>query len=144
MSMKKTTTSIPVEKKIIGATTTVNFPELDWHGVPARVDTGAATSSFHCSRVKLVEKEGTTFLSFCLDMKKGHSKTDILVRDFKEMTVKNSFGNSERRYVIKTVVEVAGRKVSTLLSLADRHKMSFPVLLGRRLLQGRFIVDVAQ
>ena len=142
MSMKKTTTSS--EKKITRATTTDSYPDLDWHGVPARVDTGAATSSFHCSRVKLVEKEGTTFLSFCLDMKKGHSKTDILVRDFKEMTVKNSFGNSERRYVIKTVVEVAGRKVSTLLSLADRHKMSFPVLLGRRLLQGRFIVDVAQ
>ena len=142
--MKKTVPSVPAEKKIIGATITVNFPELDWHGVPARVDTGAATSSFHCSRVKLVEKEGKTFLSFCLDMKKGHPKKDILVRDFKEMTVKNSFGNSERRYVIKTIVEVAGRKVSTHLSLADRHKMSFPVLLGRRLLQGRFIVDVSQ
>lgn len=129
---------------MIGATTTVNFPELDWHGVPARVDTGAATSSFHCSRVKLVEKDGTTFLSFCLDMKKDNPKKDILVRDFKEIMVRNSFGNSERRYVIKTVVEVGGRKVSTQLSLADRYKMSFPVLLGRRLLKGRFIVDVFQ
>lgn len=144
MSMKKKNPAVPPEKKIIGATATVNFPELDWHEVPARVDTGAATSSFHCSRVKLVEKEGTTFLSFCLDMKKETPKKDILVRDFKEMTVKNSFGNSERRYVIKTVVEVEGRKISTQLSLADRQKMSFPVLLGRRLLQGRFIVDVAQ
>jgi hypothetical protein len=141
--MKKAVLSLPAEKKTIGATTTVNFPELDWHGVPARVDTGAATSSFHCSRVKLVEKEGTTFLSFCLDMKKENPKKDILVRDFKEITVKNSFGNSERRYVIKTVVEVAGRRISTQLSLADRYKMSFPVLLGRRLLKGRFIVDVS-
>lgn len=140
--MKKTVSSVPAEKKIIGATTTVNFPELDWHGVPARVDTGAATSSFHCSRVKLVEKEGKTFLSFCLDMKKENPRKDILVRDFKEITVKNSFGHSERRYVVKTIVEVAGRKVKTQFSLADRYKMSFPVLLGRRLLQGRFIVDV--
>lgn len=141
--MKKKT-PVSAAKTTIGATATINFPDLDWHGVPARVDTGAATSSFHCSKVKVIERNGQTLLSFVLDMKKGGASKPILVSDFKERTVKNSFGQSEQRYIIRTMVEVAGRQVRTQFSLADRFKMSFPVLLGRRLLKGKFIVDVSQ
>lgn len=141
--MKKVAVPKVVEKGPIGATATINFPDLNWFNVPARVDTGAATSSFHCSKVKLIEREGKTLLSFVLDMKKEKAHIPILVSDFKEIRVKNSFGNSEERYVIRTVVEIDGRQIKTQFSLADRDKMTFPVLLGRRLLKGRFIVDVS-
>jgi len=43
--------------EIIGATDIADLPELGWHNVPVRVDSGEATSAIHCSRVKLVEKE---------------------------------------------------------------------------------------
>ncbi len=135
---------VSTEKKIIGATELVHFPELGWHDVPARVDTGAATSSIHCSRVKVIGKEGKRKLSFYLDVKNGAPKQVFSATDFKERTVRNSFGHTEKRYVIKTTIVVAGRKIRTEFSLADRQTMSFPVLLGRRLLKGRFIVDVSQ
>lgn len=142
--MKNLTVPISGDKKIIGATEIVRFPELGWHDVTARVDTGAATSSIHCSRVKVIEKDGKARLSFYLDVKKGAPKEAFSVSDFKERTVRNSFGQTEKRYVIKTVIVVAGRKIRTEFSLADRRKMSYPVLLGRKLLNGRFLVDVTQ
>lgn len=142
--MKKVPATIPGEKKIIGATETVSFPDLGWNEVPARVDTGAATSSIHCSRVKVIEKDGQPQLSFYLDVKKGAPRQAFSVTTFEERTIKNSFGQTEKRYVIKTTIEIAGRKVRTKFSLADRRQMSYPVLLGRKLLKGRFIVDVAQ
>lgn len=141
--MKNLIVPTSIEKKIIGATELVHFPDLGWHDVMARVDTGAATSSIHCSRVKVVEKEGKAMLSFYLDVKKGAPKQVFSVTDFKERTVRNSFGHTEKRYIIKTAIVVAGRKIRTEFSLADRRKMSFSVLLGRRLLKKRFIVDVA-
>lgn len=133
-----------MEKKIIGATVTVKFPELGWQEVPARVDTGAATSSIHCSVVKLVEKEGRKHLVISLDVRKGAPQESFLITDFKERFVKNSSGQKEKRYIIKTLVVVAGRRVRTQFSLADRCLMNYPVLLGRRLLKGRFLVDVSQ
>lgn len=141
--MKKAPTT-PNEKKTIGATETVSFPDLGWMDVPARVDTGAATSSIHCSRVRVVEKDGQPQLSFFLDVKKGAPRQAFSVATFEERIIKNSFGHTEKRYIIKTTIVVAGRKIRTKFSLADRRQMSFPVLLGRKLLKGRFIVDVAQ
>lgn len=142
--MKNLTVPVSAEKKIIGATELVHFPDLGWHEVAARVDTGAATSSIHCSKVKVVQKDGKAKLSFYLDVKNGAPKQVFSVTDFKERTVRNSFGHTEKRYVIKTAIVIAGRKIRTEFSLADRRSMSFPVLLGRRLLKGRFIVDVSQ
>lgn len=142
--MKRLTIPTSAEKKIIGATEIVHFPELGWKDVAARVDTGAATSSIHCARVRVVERGGKALLNIYLDAKKGAPQEVVSVADFKERTVRNSFGHTEKRYIIKTVIVVAGRKVRTEFSLADRCTMSYPVLLGRRLLKGRFLVDVSQ
>lgn len=133
----------PRSKKTIGATELVDFPELGWTAVSARVDTGAATSSIHCSDVALVNEGDQIILQFSLDSKHGAPRRTFSVVDFKDTLVKNSFGQIEHRYVIKTPVIVLGKKVMTQFSLADRKKMRFPVLLGRKLLKGRFVVDVA-
>lgn len=64
--------------------------------------------------------------------------------DFKERTIKNSFGARESRFVIKTRIQLFGRKFKTEFTLSDRGKMTYPVLLGRRALYDRFIVDVTE
>lgn len=135
--------SKPRTKLTIGASELVDFPELGWGAVSARVDTGAATSSIHCSKVELIKKGDQTILQFSLDSGHGAPRRTFSVSDFKDTLVKNSFGQIEHRYVIKTPVVVSGKKIITQFSLADRKKMRFPVLLGRKLLKGRFLVDVA-
>lgn len=134
----------PSKPEIIGATDYVDFPDLGWSNVPVRIDSGAATSSIHCSKVKVVKDGETPVLHFSLDTKKGAPAQSFSVTEFKEKLIKNSSGKSEKRYVIKTFIRLFGRKIRTEFSLANRTKMSYPVLLGRKLLNGRFIVDVSQ
>ncbi|SEJ21346.1 Uncharacterized conserved protein [Dyadobacter koreensis] len=135
-----------MKKKIelIGATDIVDLPELGWYKVPVRVDSGAATSSIHCAKVRLIKDGDDTRLCFYLDSKKGAPGQSFTVSDFKETVVRNSSGKEEKRYVIKTQITLFGRKIRTEFSLANRKKMSYPILLGRKLLKGRFIVDVSQ
>jgi hypothetical protein len=46
--------------------------------------------------------------------------------------------------VIKTKITIFGKKIRTEFSLANRRKMRYPILLGRKLLNKRFLVDVSQ
>lgn len=130
--------------EIIGATDILDLPELGWFNVPARVDSGATTSAIHCARVQLIHEDGGSLLRFYLDTKKGAPQQSYVVKDFKETVVRNSSGKEEKRYVIKTRITIFGRKIRTEFSLANRRKMQYPILLGRKLLKGRFIIDVSQ
>lgn len=130
--------------QIIGATDVVDLPDLGWYNVPVRVDSGATTSSIHCSYIRLIKDGEKQLLRFYLDTKKGAPKQSFLVTDFKERIVRNSSGKEELRYVIKTRITIFGKSIRTEFSLANRRKMRYPILLGRKLLKGRFIVDVAQ
>ena len=130
--------------EVIGATDIVDLPELEWYNVPVRVDSGATTSSIHCSRVRLIKEGEHTTLCFYLDTKKGAPQQSFSVREFKETVVRNSSGKEEKRYVIKTKITIFGKKIRTEFSLANRRKMRYPILLGRKLLKKRFLVDVSQ
>ncbi|SKC17620.1 ATP-dependent zinc protease family protein [Dyadobacter psychrophilus] len=129
---------------IIGATDIVDLPDLGWYDVPVRIDSGATTSAIHCSRVRLIKEGDKPQLCFYLDTKKGAPQQSFTVTDFKETIVRNSSGKEEKRYVIKTKITIFGKKIRTEFSLANRRKMRYPILLGRKLLKKRFLVDVSQ
>lgn len=57
--------------------------------------------------------------------------------------VKSSNGKSEDRIFVETVIELSGTKYNAELSLTDRKNMKYPMLIGRKYLQGRFLVDVS-
>lgn len=57
--------------------------------------------------------------------------------------VKSSNGKVEERYFIKSVIEIFGKKYKAELSLTDRKDMKYPMLLGRKFLKDKFIVDVS-
>jgi hypothetical protein len=58
--------------------------------------------------------------------------------------IKSSNGISETRYQI-VLPMIFGKKTYEIeLTLNDRAEMKYPVLLGRKFLQGKFIVDVSK
>jgi hypothetical protein len=133
-------------KKIIGRRETVDFPELGLFGMEVKIDTGAYTSAIHCNEVTLFEKEGREYLSF-VPLDPEHVQFDNRAVEsplYKTKQVKNSFGQTEERFVIKTKIAIYGEKYDVELSLADRSAMDFPVLLGRKALKRRFLVDVSK
>lgn len=46
-----------------------------------------------------------------------------------------------RRPVLEAVVKVGGKDFRTEVNIADRKNMAFPVLVGRNILTGNFLVD---
>jgi hypothetical protein len=136
----------PKEKKLIGRMEVVDFPELGLLHIDAKIDTGAYTSSIHCKNVKPVKKGEEDYVSFNLldHTHPLYHKKSFLLPVHKQKTVKNSFGQTQTRFVIKTKIMLLDKTYDIELALADRSKMDFPVLLGRRLLRRGFIVDVSK
>ena len=135
-----------VEKIVIGTVDEIDFTTMGLEDIPCKIDTGAQTSSLHCSKIRLIEKEGVEYLTFrVLDPShEQYSKKKFQFENFKERKIKNSFGNYEYRYVIRTQVKLFGRRISAEFTLADRGRMRYPVLIGKKLLLNRFVVDVSQ
>ena len=119
--------------KIIGRREIINFPLLNLFNIEAKIDTGAYTSSIHCKTITLINQQ----LEVVFDYNDKHTFSE-----FTRKKIKNSFGEMEERYVIKTIIQIARKKIHTTISLSDRANMRYPVLIGRRLLKNKFIVDV--
>src|SRR5690606_29903026 len=119
---------------IIGSTELIDFPRRKIYNVPAKIDTGADTSAVWASDISV--KRGK--LSFKLFGEGSEFYTGEVITlgrsSFTTTTVTNSFGESEERYKVKLSIVVCGRKIRAAMTLADRSKTSYHVLLGRRLL----------
>lgn len=63
---------------------------------------------------------------------------------YKLKKVKSSNGEVQIRPTIKVSVEFFGKKYKSVISLTNRADMKFPMLIGRRFLKNRFIVDVSK
>ncbi|MGQ0794398.1 MAG: ATP-dependent zinc protease family protein [Deltaproteobacteria bacterium] len=131
---------------IIGRKDKVDFPDLGLFDVEAKIDTGAYTSAIHCQNVEVVGSARERRVRFCLLDSSHPSYCDktLSLPIHAERRVKNSFGESEERFIIKTRILIFDRLIEAEFSLGDRSRMEFPVLIGRKLLYNRFIVDVAE
>lgn len=122
---------------VIGRNDIIDLPELGLFNLGAKVDTGAYTSALHYKKWKL--EDGVLHITF--ELEKGTEK-NIACKDFYQKVIRNSFGQAEKRYIIKTPVLIFGEEIMTEFSLSNRKSMRFPVLLGRKFLKGKFMVDV--
>jgi hypothetical protein len=141
--MKKKASS--KDLRVIGRTDIVDLPDLGLHNVDVKIDTGAYTSSIHCSRIKVLkEADGTEVVTFTIPGSKLHEKGihRFKVKDFEERSIRSSNGHLQKRFIIQSHIVVFGRRYQAEFSLADRSSMKFPILLGRQLLGKRFLVDV--
>lgn len=127
-------------KKIIGRLDKADFPTLDLIDIDIKMDTGAYTSSIHCH--KYYEEDGVLK---CLFYDKGHPNYNgkkILFKNFTTTKVKSSNGIVQMRYKVKTSIVIFQKKYRIDLTLNDRDDMKYPILIGRKFLMKKFIVDV--
>jgi len=131
-------------KKLIGRTEKADFPSLNLYQLATKIDTGAYTSSLHCHHIELGREK--KFVSFYL-LDPSHPEYNnrqftCPVEDVR--TIRSSNGAAEERIVIKTKIKLLDCLNNIELSLTDRSEMRYPVLLGRKFLRNKFIVDVSK
>lgn len=133
-----------MKKKItIGRKDKADFPDLEIKGIDVKVDTGAYTSAIHCHKIQIHMVGDKEVLKFTLldPSHPQYNKKEFTTDKYVEKRIKNSFGSAEKRFVIQTEIEIFGNRYPIELSLSERGEMKFPILMGRRFLMGRFIVD---
>lgn len=139
--MQKTSSKI-----VIGRIEKIDLPNLSLFNLDAKIDTGAYTSSLHCHKITTKQVDDKLWVYFYV-LDPDHPEYEE--RSFncpvhKIKSVKSSNGVIEERVIIKQVVKFFGRKGEIQLSLTNRAEMKNPVLIGRRFMADKYIVDVSK
>ncbi len=133
-------------KTVIGRKDKADFEKLNLFGIEVKVDSGAYTSSFHCHRIEKITKGGKEMIR-CNFLDPGHPQyheREFYFEDFKIRNVKSSNGMVEERFSIVTEIKIFNQNYPIELTLTEREEMKHPVLLGRKFLSKKFMVDTSK
>lgn len=136
----------PKELRLIGRVERVDFPEWELYDLAAKVDTGAYTSSLHCHHIEAAGRGQKRRVRFNL-LDPSHDAYNEKLFDlpiFDTRDVRSSNGQVQRRFIVQANIRMFNELMPIELSLTDRSEMRYPILLGRKFLQHRFVVDVAK
>lgn len=130
-------------KKIIGRRELISIMDLDLYDLDAKVDTGADSNALHCDDIYIDDNE---FVHFTLldEVHPSYHGKRMKMPLYKVKKVRSSNGELQERPSIKVSVNFFGKKYKTVISLTSRADMKYPMLIGRKFLSKKFLVDVSQ
>lgn len=131
------------KKIIVGRKEIISILDLELFDLDAKVDTGADSNALHCDDIHI---DDNNFVHFVL-LDEVHpsyhgKKMKLPLHEIKR--VKSSNGLIQERASIKVKVKFFGKEYDSIISLTDRSDMKFPMLIGRKFLSRRFLVDVSK
>ncbi len=130
------------ERQVIGWREMVGLPDLGIANLRAKIDTGARTSALHAVDLEVFEKDGAHWIEFHVPQPGKPRSKRCSARLVDERQIKNTSGVPEYRYVIETLLVFGKRHWHMEVSLADREKMEFDLILGRTAVRRRkLLVD---
>jgi hypothetical protein len=130
---------LPSEKGNTGEKITIGEVEdvllLPWRvRLPARIDTGAATSSLDARELKVKNN----IAEFKLPKKYGGMLLRLPVIDWLHI---RSAEFKERRPVVEITLCIGPKPIRTQVTLNDRSMVKYPLIVGRNILKDNFVVD---
>ncbi len=128
---------------VLGWREWVGLPGLGVEAIKAKLDTGARTSSLHAFRMQRFQKDGRAMVRFEVHpaQRSTRDARTVELEVLEERAVRSSNGREEVRPVVRTEVELSGRRWPIELTLSRRDAMGFRMLLGRQALRRRVLVD---
>lgn len=121
----------------------VALPDLGVDAIKVKVDTGAATSAMHVMNLRVVTVDGLQVARFNVHPRQRKRLPSIAAEaPIVDMRlVRSSSGDEELRPVIRTRIELHGKRWPIEITLTRRDQMTFRMLLGRKAVRRRFVVD---
>ncbi len=134
------------EPTVVGWREWVSLPQagLDW--VKAKIDTGARSSAIHAFDLEAFERDGAAWVRFSVHpwQRSDDDRVDLELPVLDSREVRSSNGQVEQRYAVQLDVVLAGRTITTVMTLSNRDEMGFRMLIGREALERGFLVDSAR
>jgi len=131
------------QRKVIGWREWVALPELGIEKLKCKIDTGAKTSALHAFYVAPFEQEGKRMVRFGVHPNQNDRETAVecVAEVFDVRSVTDSGGHREERYVIRTPLRLGADTFLAEITLTNRDSMTFRMLLGRRAMAQRYVVN---
>lgn len=126
---------------VIGSTEYVDVAHIK--GIPAKIDTGADSSSIWASHIR-VTKDGVLHFRLFDEGSPFYTGKSFKRKDFRVAVVRNASGHEQIRYRTHLILKLKGRRIKVLFNLSNRSNNNFPILIGRRSIVNKFLVDVAR
>jgi hypothetical protein len=131
----------PIVSTEVGWCELIHIPSLGIANAHAKMDSGAATSSIHATRIVPMERGGEQWVSFLFRAAAGEPSVRMEAKVIERRKVRSSNGKEQIRYVIRAKMCLGAICWDGQLTLANRGTMAFPVLIGRRSLRRGFLVN---
>ncbi|CAN5206888.1 hypothetical protein BH23BAC2_BH23BAC2_13300 [soil metagenome] len=128
-----------MEKKVIGRFDKADFPLLNLENISIKIDTGAYTSSIHCENIQ--EIDDALHCTFLDEEHPLYNGKEFIFNDYDIVFVRSSNGIIQKRFQVQSTIKLFNKIFKISLSLSDRQEMRYPVLIGRKFLTKKFIVD---
>jgi hypothetical protein len=130
-------------KPVLGWREWVALPEFGITRIKAKVDTGARTSALHAFNLQTFEQGGERMVRFRLHpvQHRTDQVVECVARVVDERDVTDSGGHTEKRLVIRTIVQIGDDKRRIEVTLTDRDNMLFRLLLGRTAVRPTYVID---
>ena len=121
---------------VVGWREWVSLPTLGIDRIKAKIDTGARTSTLHAFDIEVVKMRGREVVRFKVHPLQRQNKKLIYCQAdlYDERVIRSSSGHSALRPVIITQLKVGPCIWDIEITLTNRDKMGFRMLIGR---QGR-------
>jgi len=131
---------------VIGWREILALPELNIARIKAKIDTGARTSALHAFDCQEFKHHDKTMIRFKVyPHQRDQTQAAVAEAELVEYRqVTNSGGQVQVRPVILTRIKLGMYKWCCEITLTDRDKMGFRMLLGRQAIRDRFFVDPRQ
>ncbi|WP_290650586.1 RimK/LysX family protein [Aquisalimonas sp.] len=119
------------------------LPQLNIPAIKVKVDTGALSSALHAIHVRYFTEAGRERVAFEIHPIQRRSQPTVrcTAHLVGERLVTSSNGHRERRPVIRTQFMLGGLVWPIDLTLTNRDSMGFRMLLGRRAMRRRVLVN---
>ncbi|MCM4159089.1 peptidase [Antarcticibacterium flavum] len=128
-----------MEKQVIGRVDKADFPLLKLEDIAIKIDTGAYTSSIHCDNI--VEREDALHCTFLDEEHPLYNGKEFIFKNYDIVFVRSSNGIIQKRFQVQSTIKIFDKVFKISLSLSARQEMRYPVLIGRKFLTKKFIVD---
>lgn len=113
--------------------------------LPARVDTGAESSSLDARDLQEFKRDGNSWVRFRTVDAKGKLTDEIEQPIIRHARIRQSGSSeAERRPVVRLQVTIGPHTEVAEFTLSSRGHLSYPVLIGRNVLTDVMVVDVGQ
>lgn len=128
-------------KVLIGWNEYVDLPEWGIARLRAKVDTGARSSALHVENVEELSG-GRVRFEVVLHRIKRDRRVRVTTRVVRRGRVRSSTGHYETRIFVTAPVRIGPVERDVEVSLVDRERMIFRMLLGRSALEGLLVDPV--